>query len=164
LSAVQTLSLAYYFTQNPAYAQQAARQVRTWFLDPATAMTPHFDFAQYIPGVNTGRGIGLIETAHLGGICDSLALLQGSGAWSDADARGFHDWIERYFTWLTTSKNGRDEAAAENNHGTWYDAQAAHLALFLGKNEVAKQILTTGLKKRLEFEIEPDGSQPREMA
>jgi hypothetical protein len=164
LGAVNSLALAYYFTGHEPYADHAARLVRTWFLDPATRMNPHFDYAQYIPGVNNGRGIGLIEMAHLGELCDDLTLLGGSPAWSETDTRGFHDWLERYFTWLTTSKNGRDEAAAQNNHGTWYDAQAAHLAFFLGRDDAAKQILTTGLKKRLEFEIEPDGAQPRELA
>lgn len=164
LGAVNTLALAYYFTNEPRYAEHAALLVRTWFLDPATRMNPHLDFGQYIPGINTGRGIGLIETAHLGQLCDDLALLDGCPTWTSDDARGFHDWLTAYFTWLTTSKNGRDEAAAENNHGTWYDAQAASIALTLGKTDAARAILSTGLKKRLEFEIEPDGSQPRELA
>ncbi len=164
MGAVNTLALAYYFTGNARYAQHAALLVRTWFLDPATRMNPHMDYAQYIPGINTGRGIGLIETSHLGELCDDLALLSGSGAWSANDERGFHDWLVAYFTWLTTSKNGRDESGERNNHGTWYDAQTAALALTLGQTDVAKRILTAGLTKRLEFEIEPDGSQPRELA
>ena len=163
-STVGTLALAYFFTHSEAYAAHAAKLLRIWFLDPATRMNPQLEFAQYIPGINSGRGIGIIETAHFGELCDAVALLAGSPAWSEADARGFRSWLNAYFQWLTTSKYGRDEAAAENNHGTWYDAQAAHLALALGKPETAKAILTAGLKKRLEFEIEPDGSQPREMA
>jgi len=164
MGAVHTLALAWFFMHDERYAAHAALLVRTWFIAPATRMHPHMDFAQYIPGVNTGRGIGLIETAHLGELCDDLALLDGAKAWSADDARAFRDWLGAYFAWLTASKNGRDEAAAENNHGTWYDAQAAHLAFVLGRDEVAKKILTAGLKRRLEFEIEPDGSQPRELA
>src|SRR5437667_9921056 len=34
-SAVETLSLAYYFTTNEAYAEKSAKLLRTWFLDPA---------------------------------------------------------------------------------------------------------------------------------
>jgi hypothetical protein len=164
LNSVNVLSLAYYFSRDERYAKQAARLVRVWFIDSETRMNPHFNFAQYIPGINQGRGIGLIEMAHFGRMFDDLALLGGSPAWTEADGKALHEWLEVYFTWLTTSKNGRDEAAAENNHGTWYDAQAAHLAFILGQDDVAKKMLTTGIKKRLEFEIEPDGSQPREMA
>jgi hypothetical protein len=44
------------------HAEKAAALVRAFFLDPATRMNPNLDYAQFIPGVNTGRGIGLIET------------------------------------------------------------------------------------------------------
>lgn len=162
--AVNTLALAYYFTGHQPYAEHAAELVRTWFLDPATRMNPNFDFAQYIPGINNGRGIGLIEVSHFGHLCDDLTLIQSSGAWTKTDDTAFRAWLAQYFTWLTTSKNGRDEVTAQNNHGSWYDVQAASLAFYLGKDDVAKRILATGLEKRLEFEIEPDGTQPRELA
>jgi hypothetical protein len=162
--AVNTLALAYYFTGRQAYAEHAAQLVRTWFLAPATRMNPHFDYAQYIPGINNGRGIGLIEMSHFGHMCDDLTLIQSSGAWTKADDAGFRDWLTQYFAWLTTSKNGTDEAAAENNHGTWYDVQVSSLALYLGKTDFAQRTLSAGLKKRLEFEIEPSGAQPRELA
>ena len=164
MGAVETLALAYWFTSHEPYAEHAAKLVRVWFLDPATRMNPHLNFAQGIPGINTGRGIGIIETNGLGRLSDNLALLAGSAAWSDADAHGMHDWLAAYFAWLTTSANGLDEAAAENNHGSWYDAQAAHLALYLGQDDLAKKILTTGLQKRLTRQIEPDGRQPLELA
>ena len=162
--AVNTLALAYFFTRHEPYAEHAAKLVRTWFIDPATRMNPHLEFGQYVPGINRGRGIGIIETARLGTLCDSVALLKGSKAWTEADDRGFRDWLGGYFEWLTTSKHGKEEAAEENNHGTWYDAQTAHFALVLGKRDFAKKMLTEGLKKRLEPQIEPDGSQPRELA
>jgi hypothetical protein len=163
-NAVTTLGLAYFFTRHERYAEHAARLVRTWFIEPATRMNPHLEFGQYIPGINQGRGIGIIETARLGTVCDSVALLEGSAAWREADARGFRDWIEAYYRWLTTSAHGRDEADEENNHGTWYDAQTAHFALMLGQRDDATKILAAGLKTRIESQIERDGAQPRELA
>jgi hypothetical protein len=65
---------------------------------------------------------------------------------------------------MLESQNGRDEAAARNNHGTYYDIQAASYALFLGKVELASNILQAVAHKRIDVQIEPDGRQPLELA
>jgi hypothetical protein len=161
---VETLGLAYYFTGYEPYADVAARLTRTWFIDPATRMNPNLQHAQAIPGITDGRGIGIIEAHNLIDLTDGLALLQGSTAWTEDDQKEFKQWLTSYYDWLTASKNGHDEYGEENNHGTWYDAQTAHLALVLGKNDRAKAIVTEALHRRLDHEIEPDGSQPRELA
>jgi hypothetical protein len=161
--AIETLCLAYFFTHHESYAAKAVLLARVWFLDPDTRMNPNMDHAQAVPGINNGRGIGLIETRNLPAVVDSLALLATSPSWTDADQAGFKDWLEHYFAWLLKSANGIDEHRQLNNHGTWYDVQAAYLALALGKTGEAKEILTTGLKSRLSSQVEPDGSQPREL-
>jgi alginate lyase len=164
IAAVETLSLAYYFKGNEAHANKAVQLLRAFFLDPATRMNPHLQFAQAIPGVKTGRGIGLIETRNLTRVVDSIGLLSTSPALRDADRRGLDDWFGKFLKWMLESKNGRDEAAAKNNHGTYYDVQVTSFALFLGQKEFAKDILQTARTKRIAAQIEPDGSQPLELA
>lgn len=161
--AVETLSLAYYFTGNEAYAAQAARFLRVWFLDPATRMNPHLEFAQAVPGENTGRGTGILEGRNLATAADAAGLLAGSPAWTPPDQAAFRVWLETYLNWLLTSKNGREEAAARNNHGTFYDVQAMELALVLDKPDLARQIAAAAKQKRLAAQIKPDGSQPLEL-
>src|SRR5690349_19999081 len=73
-------------------------------------------------------------------------------------------WFDAFLTWMQTSKNGKEEAAAKNNHGTWYDAQLAAYALFVGKTDLAKETLERAKAKRIESEIRPDGSMPLELA
>ena len=160
---VETLALGYYFTGDEKYAEHAAKILRTWFLDPATKMTPHFRFAQAIPGVNDGRGTGLIEARGLADAADAAILLVGSKHWSAADQQALLAWGEVYFEWLTTSKNGQDERAAKNNHGTWYDVQAVKWALVLGRMEKAKELSIAAGPGRIGVQVEPDGKQPLEL-
>lgn len=163
--AVATLALAWRESRDERFAAGAAKLLRTWYLDPATRMNPNLNYAQSIPGRSEGRGIGIIDTASLIPLCQQLQwLADGSASWTKADAEGMRKWLGAYLDWLLTSNNGRDEAKSKNNHGTWYDAQVAALAEFTGRPDLAKQTLEAAKKKRIAAQIEPDGSQPLELA
>jgi Alginate lyase len=161
--AVATLSLAYFFTNKEEYAAKATEILRMWFVDSKTKMNPNLEFAQAIPGLNNGRGIGIIETRELTDVIDAVGLVQGSKAWTKTDQTALEKWFDDYLKWLMTSKNGLDEAAAKNNHGTYYDVQVVAFALFVGKKNVAKSILETAKDKRFTKQIEADGRQPLEL-
>lgn len=160
---VQTLALAYYFSGREAYATQASRLLRVWFLDPATRMKPNMEFAQGVPGVNTGRGTGVLEGRSIAEAADASQLLAGSASWTKQDDAAFRAWLTHFLDWLLTSKHGREEAAARNNHGTFYDVQVMRLALVLGKTDLAKEIAAAAGRKRIAAQIEPDGRQPLEL-
>ena len=163
-SSVDTLALAYYFKGDERYAAKAAQLLRAFFLDPPTRMNPNLQYAQFIPGVNTGRGIGLIETRGLTRVVDAVGLLAGSTSLTAIDERGLHEWFGRFLQWMLESKNGRDEAAAKNNHGTYYDVQVVSYALFVGRKELAVRVLQDARQKRIALQIESDGRQPLELA
>jgi hypothetical protein len=162
--AVTTLSLAYYFTDDEKYAARAALLLRVWFLDPATRMHPHLQYGQRIPGITEGRAAGIIETRRLVDIVDAIGMLERSPAWTDADARGMRAWMAAYRHWLLTSQIGKDEQRARNNHGSWYDAQVAALALFTGDTALARSTIEASKTRRIATQVTPDGRQPYELA
>jgi len=161
---VETLALAYYLTGHEPYAARAADLLQVWFWDAETRMNPHLEFGQAIPGRCTGRGIGLIDTCGFIKVGDAAGMLAGSESWTDKDQKALEDWFGKFLDWMLESRYGRDEAAAKNNHGTWYDAQVASYALFVGRDDVARRILREAAEKRIAPQIEPDGRQPHELA
>ncbi len=163
-NAVVTLALAYYLTDHEPYAKHAAKLLRVWFLDGETRMNPNLQYGQAIPGRCTGRGIGIIETLHFVKVVDAVGMLAGAEAWTEDDQKALQAWFAEYLDWTLESRYGRDEAATKNNHGTWYDAQVASYALFVGRDDVARRILREAAEKRIARQIEPDGRQPHELA
>jgi hypothetical protein len=164
VESVPTLALAYYFTGHEPYADHAARLVRTWFLDEATRMNPNFNFAQAVPGRYEGRSFGIIESRRFMQIIDAVGLLEASGAWTAADDSALRTWFGDYLDWLLESDFGITEGAHHNNHATWYDAQVATYALYSGRPEVAREAIALNATRRILEQIEPDGSQPAELA
>ena len=162
-AAVETLSLAYFFTGTEAYARHAVKLLRCWFIDFATRMNPNLNFGQGVPGRTEGRGAGIIESRRLTSVIDSIGLMQSSPFWSDSDAKSMRAWMRDYLKWLQTSKNGLEEKRATNNHGTFYDVHVVTLALFTGQDSLARNVLELAKSSRIASQIRPDGSQPREI-
>ncbi len=160
---VSTLALAYAFTGRESYAEHAARCLKVWFIDPETRMNPQMEYAQFVPGLNTGRGIGIIEAGGIVEAADASALLAGSKAWSGDDDAALLGWADKFHDWLLTSRNGKAEAAEKQNHGTMFDVRVSRLALMLGKIDEVKTITETAREKRIAMQIEPDGRQPMEL-
>ena len=159
LAAVQTLSLAFRERGDERYAAYAAELLRVWFVKPATRMNPNLDYGQAVAGRVAGRAAGIIETRGLANLTTALEWLSRSKSWTEADQQGLRAWLGQYLDWLLTSENGRKEASARNNHGSWYDVQVAALALFVGKRELSHQVIDEAKKKRIASQIEPDGRQ-----
>ncbi|MGW5694877.1 alginate lyase family protein, partial [Streptomyces asiaticus] len=159
------LSLAWYYTGKRAYAEHAADILRTWFITPATRMNPNLNHAQFIPCKYDGRSIGIIDFSQaFTSLLDAAALLDtGAPGWSDSDHAGFRTWNKQFLDWLVNSDFGKEEGAAENNHGTFYDMQVAAIAAAVGDRDRARQVLRDARTKRIDTQIAADGTQPQEL-
>lgn len=163
---VKLLSLAFYLTKDDKYAAKAVDHLRKWFLDKKTKMNPHLNYGQTVPGHNNGmgRGFGIIDTYSFVEMLESVELLKTSKRFTKKDQQGLHDWFSAYLDWMITSPIGKEEFEAENNHGTAYDVQIVRFALFVGKEDLARKYFDEFPARRLFAQIEPDGSQPLELA
>ncbi|MES2390647.1 MAG: alginate lyase family protein [Acidobacteriota bacterium] len=159
----RALALGFYLTGNEAYAEHAAQLLRTFYLDPKTGMNPNLDFAQYVPGLNTGRDSGVLDGRSIAMLVDAIGLLATSKSWTAADSTAMTAWFTRYYHWLTTNTNALKEKATPNNHGSWYAAQTASVAMFLNKQDDAKKIAEGVRDQRIPSQFDSKGLQKYEL-
>src|SRR5579884_2556416 len=160
---VKTLALTYYFTDKEEYAAKAGDFLRTWFLNKDTRMNPNLNHAQMVRGRESGRAAGIIDARALSEVVDAIGLIQHTHVWSIQDQKEMENWFRHYLNWLLTSPLGKEEAAAKNNHGSWYDVLTASIALLLDETERARDILQSSTTRRIDSQIQADGSQPFEL-
>ncbi|WPP51910.1 alginate lyase family protein [Catalinimonas niigatensis] len=160
--AVQTLGLAYYYTQDKRYAHKAATLLKGWFLDPETGMNPNLNYGQAIPGEVEGRSSGIIDTRWYIILMNSIKLLNNSDALTSMDMLHLKSWFEDYLNWLLTNKMGQEEAQSENNHGTWYAAQIASFALFTDNIQLTKNVVNNS-RKFFDSQLDSLGRQIHEL-
>ncbi|MFE0628357.1 alginate lyase family protein [Streptomyces sp. NPDC058864] len=160
------LSLAWYYTGRRAYAEHAARILRTWFVDPETRMNPNLGNAQAIPCRYDGRAIGIIDFSQgFTSLLDATAVLDlGAPGWSAGDRDGMRIWENGFLDWLVDSDFGKQEGAAANNHGTFHHMQVAALAAATGRTALARETVAAARAGLIDPQIAADGSQPQELA
>lgn len=129
---VAALAAAYKLTGEDRYVIKAAELLRFFFLDAKTRMNPNLNFAQAVPGVSPGRGIGIIDTLHIIEIPAAVKAMEKSKAFPPELATGMRQWFSELAEWMVTSKNGKEEAAAKNNHSVAFHLQLAVFADFIG--------------------------------
>jgi hypothetical protein len=158
------LTAAWLVTRDQRYARHAALHLRAWFLDPATKMNPSLDFAQAIWGITPGRGTGVIDTLHLIEVSRAARHLETARVLTPAEFAGVRDWFAQYLGWMRASKNGKEEEAAKNNHGSCWVAQAAAFAAFTGNRDALAECREHFKNHLMPEQIAPDGSFPLELA
>jgi rhamnogalacturonyl hydrolase YesR len=162
---ITTLSLAWYLSGEEKYARKATELIKVWFLNKETCMRPNLNYAQMVPGRNGGKGrmSGVLDGYSLVGVVDAVSLLQTSRSFTHRDQKQLRKWFADYLDWILTSKQGIDEGNTANNHSVVYDTQVLSVALFTGRTDVARKVVSELGDRRIFRQIEPDGRQPQEL-
>ncbi|HEY1647518.1 MAG TPA: alginate lyase family protein [Terracidiphilus sp.] len=158
------LTAAWLITHDPRYARHAALHLRAWFLDAATKMNPSLDYAQAIWGITPGRGTGVIDTLHLIEVSRAARHLEDAQVFTAAEFAGVRDWFAQYLEWMRSSKNGKEEEAAKNNHGSCWVAQAAAFAALTGDQDAMAGCRERFKSSLMPDQLAPNGSFPMELA
>jgi hypothetical protein len=162
--AVAALGAAYKVTGDDRFVVKALQLLRVFFLDPKTRMNPHMKFAQAIPGVSPGRGIGIIDALHLTEVPLAVKAMQNSPAMPKETVAGLKKWFGDFTEWMAASKHGKDEAAAKNNHSVSFFLQLAAYAEFIGDEKKLAECRRQFKEVFVAEQMAVDGSFPRELA
>ena len=162
--AIAALGAAYKITGDHKYVSKAVKLLRVFFLDEQTRMNPSLQYAQAVPGVSPGRGTGIIDTLHIIEIPKAIEAMQNSSALPPEVLAGMKKWFADYIAWMTTSKNGKEEATTKNNHAVAFWLQVAVFADFTrdeaNLTECRRQFTEVFIPKQMTN----DGGFPRELA
>jgi hypothetical protein len=161
---VAALGAAYKLTGDDRYVTKAVKFLRVFFLDAKTRMNPSLTYAQAIPGVSPGRGIGIIDALHLIEVPRAIEAMQKSPAFPPEALAGLRQWFHELAEWMVISKNGREEAVASNNHAVAYYLQLAVYAEFTSDEEKLAKCRHEFKEVFVPKQMAPDGGFPRELA
>lgn len=160
------LSLAYYITVNRKYYDLYLQQIKLWFLNKETYMSPQFEYSQIYPGHNGYRGNpqGLIEAYELNGVLESIRLVSSvNSKFQHRIEPKIKKWFKKLGYWWSNSEKGKIVSKANNNHAIAYDELYINIAIFT----LNKAMLESGMQlflKHVREQIEPNtGKQPKEL-
>lgn len=159
---VTALGEGWYFLGDQRYAKAATEQLRAWFTDPQTAMSPNMNFGQAVKPDQNGNAWGIIDANRFPEVLNSVGMIADSGEWTAADETALKAWFTQFNRWLVGSPLGISECAAKNNHGTFYDLILASGAAYAGDEATVREVLMAVGPVRLDGQIAPDGSTPEE--
>lgn len=147
------------------YKKYLNTALNNWFVDKSTKMTPNLEYAQMVKDkegkYTDGEYFGIIEGADFLFVLEQIEKIQEKDIIIPEVLSGIKGWYGDYLEWLTKSEKGVREMGKENNHGTWYDAQVAMIADFLGDTGTVK-VAVERAKSRIDSQITSEGDMPLE--
>jgi hypothetical protein len=161
--ASEALSIAYFMTGNENYAIALAKDMRAWFLDPATKMNASQQYALIVPGVEPTAydSSGFRNSMRV--IFDAAGILEQSPNWTLQDEGALQQWATDFVNFVDTSEEGAAQAENPANHGTCADVNRTIMSLYAGDLAKAHETIENYMLYRMPGQFNDDGSFVYEM-
>lgn len=165
-SAVYTLALAYYFSDDEKYAQKAIELIKGWFINPNTRMRPNMNFSQIrlgVPDTGGGGSQGIIDGIDFVQVIDGVSLLYDSPHWTKNDHVALKRWFHEFIDWIAGNYN--PDAYETVNVSTWMDVQRAVYYLFVEEEyKLDSNSHIRPIEERIQMQFNTAGIQPYEIS
>lgn len=161
---VACLTSAYRISGEVRFGAKAVELLAAFFLNEDTFMNPHLCYAQAIPGVCEGRGIGIIDTLHLIDVAAAVHILKEASELDREILDGVTRWFTAYLHWMQVHPQGIEERNEPNNHGLCWFVQAAAFARLTEDTALLTWCREQYKVQLLDKQMAPNGSFPRELA
>jgi len=160
---IETLSWAYYYSDDNKYAEKAIQLIKIWYINEETKVNPNINFGQAVPGTADGRKAGVQEWLQQYHVITALQIFEYANILPEDVKTEMKHWFQQYLNWLLKDKMAIEAGKTGQNHANHYNHQIVGLLIYLGREEEAKQIIENAKYDRIAVQILPDGRQPKEM-
>jgi hypothetical protein len=158
-------ALAWTINGSSVYASNVASWINTWFLAPDTYMNPNLNYAQVVrgPGADVGTHTGVLDLKCMVKVVNAVLVLRAGSAseWTETIDTGLVNWTTTYIGWLTTNQIALQEAAATNNHGSYYYNQLAALQILVNDLSGANATIQKYFSTLYQNQVVASGEQVR---
>lgn len=158
IDCVCSLALDGQLNDSLASREHAACMLRSWFIDPATAMIPDGAYAR-LSAVDPGRNVldAATDFRDLYPLLDAITLLRRSGVFTLAECQQLDDWFDAFLTWLAADSATFLQQLSASPACTWYHLLMLAIAAYRGRRNVAAQVFDN-LPGLLARQFRADGS------
>ena len=125
-------------------------------------MTPNFEYCQFIPGRNNGKGNpqGMADTYNFNDMLESIRLVNAVNSIGKGRMKALKNWFRDFADWMQTSDYGKKAYAFKNGQVLTYDTTIYDIFIFTGQKSARKAIFKAFPEKRIKAQISDDGKMP----
>lgn len=161
---LQKVGKAYIITKDSKYYDFFCKQLDVWFINDETKMLPNFNYCQFIPGRNNGKGNpqGMIDSYNFNSIIENINKVNAIQPIGNKRLKALKRWMKNFASWMENSDNGKVASRYKNNQGIAYDTTLFNIYRFAGNDKKCSQVIQSCCH-RIKQQIDNEGKQPEEL-